>query len=487
MTIKVGVDTLGGMKKARVRVNRLGVIAFVAGFVLMAFELAGARILAPSIGSSTYVWTSVIGVIIAALSLGYWLGGRVADARGYLIDIARLALLAGLMICLTLLTYEAVLDFLTDGGGDPRWQGVLASLILFAPTSLVLGMMSPYLVKLNIHSLDASGRSVASLSALNSIGGIVGTFVTGFILFGYIGSHETLTITALLMVGISWLAAPRIQWKWRLFVTISLCLAGFLSPSVGAVSIETPSAHYSVYEEDGQRYLLTGPRGAQSGVHVDRPDELSFEYTRQLAEVVEHAFQKDTMLLLGGGAFTLPRYLADKYPQSEIDVVEIDPRLVDIAREHFFYDDPPNINIIIRDARTYLNQTEKSYDIVLVDVYSDVQVPFTFMTREYGQQIDKVTNKNGVVAANMIASFDGQCGDFLAALDAPYREHFGYSRYKKESGNDNPFNMVAAYSRQQVIWPASSTLKLSRTTLYDDNFAPAERLQYDCFLTSVDS
>lgn len=465
--------------------NRLGVIAFVAGFVLMAFELAGARILAPSIGSSTYVWTSVIGVIIAALSLGYWLGGRVADARGYLIDVARLALLAGLAICLTLLTYRSVLAWLADAGGDPRWQGVLASLILFAPTSLVLGMISPYLVKLNIRSLDVSGRSVASLSALNSIGGIVGTFVTGFVLFGYIGSHETLAITALLMIGVSWLAASKIQWKWRLFITASLLLVGVLPPQANALTIETPSSHYTVYEDDGQRFLLTGPRGAQSGVIIDQPDALSFEYTRQLAEVVKYAPAKDSMLLLGGGAFTLPRYLAGQYPDAQIDVVEIDPKLVGIAREHFFYDDPPNVDIIIGDGRTYLNQTEKKYDIVLADVYSDMQVPFTFMTREYGRQLARVTNKQGIVAANIIASFDGPCGEYLAALDAPYSENFTHGRYKKEAGNDSPFNMVAAYSRQPVVWPGSSVLNLPAAVSNSDNFAPAERLQYDCFLTSV--
>lgn len=184
-------------------------LAFMAGFVLMVFEMVASRILAPTIGSSTYVWTSVIGVIIAALSLGYFFGGRLADKRAEPVDLAFLFLASALGVAATFTIYGDFLAGLSDSQMDNRLQAVVASLLLFAPTSLVLGMLSPYLAKLNVKSLESSGRAVASLSALNSIGGIVGTFFTGFVLFAAVGSKAILVGLVLALVICSWSVAPK--------------------------------------------------------------------------------------------------------------------------------------------------------------------------------------------------------------------------------------------------------------------------------------
>lgn len=469
------------MNKFRVRISKLELIAFVAGFVLMVFELAGARVLAPGIGSSTYVWTSVIGVIIAALSLGYFIGGKVADSRGYMIDVARLCLFAGLMATWMMLQYEGVISWVAESFDDPRTQGVVASLILFAPTSFVLGMLSPYLAKLNVRSLKSTGRSVASLSALNSVGGIVGTFVAGFILFGYIGSHETLVLIVLLLVGISWLAAPGVQVRERGIVSAMIVVTVFLSSTPSAaIAIDTPSARYEVQEQRGMRLLATGPYAAQSGITIAQPRTLTFWYTQQLADVVAHANSTERMLVLGGGAFTLPQYLAHQYPRSTVDVVEIDPELAKIAREHFAYSDPQNVNLIFTDARTYINQTDKQYDIVIVDVYGDSHVPFTLLTKEYGQQINRITKPDGVVGVNLIAGMKGECGTLLNALDAPYQANFGYAQYRIQKPDEYRSNIVVAYTREAFDWPASLPLNLPLAAPYTDNYAPAERLQHDC-------
>ncbi|HMH70378.1 MAG TPA: fused MFS/spermidine synthase, partial [Candidatus Saccharimonadales bacterium] len=182
------------MKKITGRFGALESVAFASGFSLMAFELIGARMLAPAIGSSTYVWTSVIGVIIAALSAGYFLGGKLADLRGRPGDIALLCLTITIGMGAMLLLFDSTMAWIVQTQSDLRFKGVIASLLLFAPTSLLIGMLSPYLVKLKITSLLSSGQSVAGLSAFESIGGIVGTFVTGFIVFSYIGAREALVV-----------------------------------------------------------------------------------------------------------------------------------------------------------------------------------------------------------------------------------------------------------------------------------------------------
>ncbi len=469
------------MNVFRMRAGKLEVIAFISGFVLMVFELVGARILAPSIGSSTYVWTSVIGIIIMALSVGYWLGGKLADRRGYAVDIAWLALACAMAMTVMLLTYEGVTTWVAESVEDPRLQGIEASLLLFTPSSVLLGMISPYLAKLKVRSLATTGRSIASLSALNSVGGITGTFVAGFILFGMIGSRETLLIVIAMMVAISWLVVPRHQWKLRSAIS-AVVLVVILIPvsATSALQIDTPSARYTIFERDNVRLLATGPYAAQSGMSLVYPNELVFWYTERLAQVVEQATNKQRILVLGGGAFTLPQYLAYKYPESVIDVVEIDPELAQIARDHFRYHDPSNVRLIFDDARVYVNKTQELYDIVLVDVYGDAHVPFTLLTSEYGQQIARITASHGVVAVNAIAGLENACRSQLEALDAPYRAQFANARYAIQRPHESRSNMILIYSHQSEQWRGTQMLDLPPKVAYTDNFVPAERLQHAC-------
>ncbi|MDB5187092.1 MAG: spermine synthase [Candidatus Saccharibacteria bacterium] len=463
----------------------LPIVAFVSGFSLMTFELAAARVLAPSVGSSTYVWTSVIGVIIAALSLGYWAGGKMADARNRATDIAWLCLAIAAAITLTLLNYQNLIDSTVQSIEDARLQGVFASLMLFAPASFLIGALSPYLVKLKVTSLATSGQSFASLSALESIGGITGTFVTGFILFGYIGAREAFAVVAFLLIAISWLITPTRRWQLRLVVSLIiafLCLGTLQIVNKG--HIDTASAHYSIFDRvlDGQpvRGIATGPNGTQSGIYINDPNKLVFWYTQRMVEVVAQAPKHDRILVLGGGAFTLPQYLATTYPDSTIDVVEIDPKLADIARQYFYYKDPKNVNMIFEDARTYINKSQQKYDAILVDVYSDSSVPFSLTTKEYGQQIERLLADKGIVIVNMIAGPYGPCGELLNVLDAPYRQSMTYARYKTQRVGSVKSNIIVTYSKRPIQWTESFPLNIHTAVTYTDNYAPVERIQQNC-------
>lgn len=395
----------------------------------MAFELVAGRVLAPTIGSSTYVWTSVIGVIIAALSIGYYAGGRLSDRRNRPVDVAWLLLATGLVVIMTTIFYPGVLDSLAQQKMDDRLKGVLASVILFAPASLLLGAISPYLAKLNVDSLSTSGRAIANLSAMNSLGGITGTFVTGFVLFSYVGSRNIMTALGLSLVVISFAIAPKVCTKLRAgTAAIAALMTLFIAPAADALHIDTPSAHYVLTDHHTDRgtirTIATGPNGQQSGVNLDRSDELVFWYTRQIANVVENTTNKESILILGGGTYTLPKYFANKYPDMKIDVVEIDPKLSQIAQQYFDYKNPGNISEIKEDARTYLNKTNRQYDIVVVDVYGDISVPFSLMTREYGDRVARTVKPGGKVIVNVVAGSRGSCKELLDTTLAPYISHF---------------------------------------------------------------
>lgn len=471
------------MKKYILGIGKLEIISFVTGFVLLAYELIAARVMAPSIGSSTYVWTSVIGIIIAALSLGYVAGGKLADARNRASDVVWLCLLAALFVVISRVAHFGVLESIAASGSDPRIQAVMAATILFAPASFVLGAISPYLVKLKLTSLADSGQSVASLSATNSVGGIVGTFVTGFILFGYVGLQESLTIMVVLLVAISWLFVPKMYIAQRIAASALLLLFGSATTTQDVIAIDTPSSHYTIgtgqFNGRQATYLTTGPTGIQSAVYDNYPRELVFWYTNAIAQIAQET-DPERILVLGGGAYTLPQYFADKYPDATIDAVEIDPALEEISKKYFRYTAPDSVTSIAQDARTYVEQTDESYDFIVVDVYGDTEIPASLMTEEFGRALDKIVTDNGVVAVNLVAGLSKNCRPIFAAADGLYRQHFENAIFSSSSKGGARGNYVMAYSRQPIDVEGYETLDPVSGKTYRDNFVPAERLFYNC-------
>ncbi len=461
-------------------------LAFVSGMVLMVFELVAARLLAPTIGSSTYIWTSVIGVIIAMLAVGVWLGGRLADRRNSFDDVALLLLGAAFSVTLVINFSPVVLDLLAHGDMGPRTKGILASLLLFAPTSFLLGTIGPYLAKLNVRELSHTGRSVASIDAMNAIGGIFGTFVTGFVLFSFVGSRNILFMLSVLLVIVSWGVRPQKNLEARLVLSLAIILMTFILPDfTRSIHIDTATAHYVISEHkngnSSVRLIRTGPSGFQSGVDKYSPDDLLFWYTKEIASVVDGLDHKDQILILGGGAYTLPRNLAEKYPNSQIDVVEIDPELAQIAQQYFYYDDRDNLQNISDDARVYVDTTTKQYDVVIVDVYNDTEVPFTILTQEYGRSVRRITQPGGVVIANIIASEHGQCGKFLAASLKPYLDNFSVGVYRVRDEDLTKANVIAVFSEASLgIGESYKLARATNTPVYTDDFSPAEALQFKC-------
>lgn len=468
-------------------------IAFITGFVLMVFELAAARLLSPTLGSSVFLWTSVIGIVIAALSLGVWFGGYVADRRNQTSDIAWLLLLCAITICAMLAVTDAVLTWLTTAALDQRFKGILASLFLFAPTSFFIGSCGPYLAKSNVRSLTTTGQSIANLDAMNALGGIFGTFLTGFFLFSLVGTRTIFSLLVLLLVGMSWTLAPEHDTKRRAVLSV---IAGLIAltmltpvPALGivrSIDIDTATAHYTIHQTETVRLLTAGPRGSQSGIYLDSPDRLLFWYTSEIATAVSVLPEADTILVLGGGAFTLPSYLARQYPNTHIDTVEIDPELTAIAKEYFQLPELVNLTIINQDARTYLNTTQNQYDIVIVDVYNDLNVPFTFMTDEYGASLAKRVTHDGSVFVNAIGGETGACRQLIQAVLAPYRAHYASSHIKRTPGvaGTKSANHIVYFTNQPLPTALGDAgyepVLYDKVTPFTDDFAPVETTQFAC-------
>ncbi len=470
-------------------------VAFFIGLALMAFELVAARLLAPTIGNSTFIWTNVIGVIMAALAVGYWWGGKIADSRHREADIVRMCFLIAVLVMTVLMSHKAVIDLVLTMSTDARWQGLFAATLLFAPTSLVMGMVSPYLTKLALKDMDETGETVARLSAWNAIGSIVGTFVTGFLLFGWIGSRATMVVVIVIILTASWLIRPNKKMVTRIVFSICVLLVAILASSIpsrnGTVTIDTAVGNYRIVQgqQDGRRItsLLSGPRGAQSAMFNEGDKDLVFWYTQEIASTVRMIYKDDIpkrILVIGGGAFTLPEYLGLTYSDARVDVVEIDTKLEKIAREYFRFEKPENVTVFTEDARSFVNRMfnakEETYDVIVVDVFSDVNVPWQFVTYEFGQKMANLLSENGIIVVNSISSTSAACSGIYEAQVATYSNELPFVYVKSQNKGQKQTNRELVFARSELGLLEYEPAETQGLRAYTDDFAPIDHLLQRC-------
>lgn len=419
----------------------LDLVVLICGAVVMIYEITGSRVLAPFIGTSTYIWTSLIGVILAALSLGYWLGGRMADRVPKKSVLATAILAAAGLIAVTILVKDPILAAIAAFPAGLEIKAVVAALILFAPASVGLGFVTPYAVKLRMESLGEAGRTVGRLYALSTIGSIVGTFVAGFILLPFVGSNRTLyLITATLFVVTLFLIPFRFE-RRNLGVILVLILAIAANEltlyamfrSIGFEDIDTEYSRVRVFRttdtatEREIEAMTFDPHSTQSAMFTDS-DDLVFEYTKfyHLIRVLNPNFQRS--LMIGGAGYSFPKAYLATYPNATLDVVEIDPALTDIARRRFRLRDDRRLRIFHEDGRVLLNQAEPaSYDVVMMDAFGSLfSVPYQLTTVEAVTQIHKTLKDDGVVVFNLGSAIRGDASLFLQAEFATYKQVFPY-------------------------------------------------------------
>jgi spermidine synthase len=308
---------------------------------------------------------------------------------------------------------------------------------LFAPASVLLGMVPPFAVRLCLHDSAYTGRTAGRLYAISTVGSIAGTFLAGFVLIAWVGSTAILFITAATLAFAAWLAEP----STRALKGISMVLFGLAIffcrqqdqwlGQHGFLDKDTLYNRVLVYtgKEEGTnrptREMVTGPQGRQSAMYLDDTTELALPYTRfyRLAEYYHPKMRR--MLVLGGGGFSFPKYALAHYPELEIDVVELDPGITALARSHFGLTDHPRLRIIEEDARIFLQRIGPDYDVILCDVFnSHYSIPFHLVTVEAIKCMRSALAPGGVVLVNLLASPEGGSSRFYTALYATFKTAF---------------------------------------------------------------
>ena len=474
---------------------------FLCGAALMIIELTGSRILAPFLGTSLVVWTCLIGIILASLSLGAWWGGSLADRSPQTRLLGRIVLLSAWATAAIGLSKTWVLEFL-QGAGSMHTVAIVATVALFAPAAVLLGMVPPFAVRLCLADRDHGGRTAGSLYAISTIGSIVGTFLAGFVLIAWVGSTAILFITAAFLAVASWLADSGSKLLKGASILL-FALAVFFCrqqdhwlAQQGFLDRDTPYNRVLVYtsKEAGSdrptREMVTGPKGRQSAMYLDNVTELVLPYTRfyRLLEYYRPAARR--MLVLGGGGYSFPKYALAHYPDVRIDVVELDPGITALARSHFGLTDHPRLTIIEEDARTFLTKIDNRYDVILCDVFnSHYSIPFHLVTVEAIDLMRSALNPDGVVLVNLLASPEGISSRFYKALHATFKTAFAsVEAYAVVDPVDRQLwqNIIlAAGSKPPATAPGDPTLQEMLTHIlpapggdiapFTDEYAPVDR------------
>lgn len=471
---------------------RYEIIAALSGATVMILELVGARMMAPFFGTSTYVWTAMIGVILGALSFGYWYGGRLADKGAS--DKGLMVILAGaaLITAMALIVQARVLPAIASWGLDVRVSAVFSALVLFAPASALLGIVSPYVAKLKLSSLKTAGSSIGRLYAAGTLGSIAGTFLTGYWLIAVFGNFMLGVIVVVALVGISFVAERRTFLVARcvgtaVVLAVLYVVGARMEPGIIADK-DSSYARYQVMEGqrlDGStvRYLVMDNIGAQSGVIVGREKELIFEYTQGFKAVADTRPTTDSVLVIGGGAYTFPSVLALERPNSRVDVVEIDPALDAVATEYFGYTPRPNLTLIHEDGRVFLNRNTTQYDQVYIDAFSSLTPPYQLTTIQAAERMKAALTQDGVMIVNLIAEPNASDQYFTATM-ATYRAVFGdiaVLRVQPTSEVNARQNLLLVMGNEEAVREAQTlgyeVVKVPRGgSILTDDYAPVEQL-----------
>lgn len=490
--------------------NKKGIIlkitVFLAGAIVMIFELIGSRVVAPYVGNSTFVWTSLIGVILASLSLGYYVGGKLADKQyAFLAKLSLIILLSAWALLFTYLIKDIFLPISAIFFTKHLLQTLIVSLVLFFLASFLLGMVSPYALKLALSDLQKSGSTAGSLYALSTLGSILGTFLAGFFLIPILGTNELLISLTLLLSLLALFISFRFFLALKIMTIVLVMLILIFNFSFtknnylnNFVDVDTQYSRIWIfdreYEEDIIRVLLKD-NVSHSGKFLNK-DGLVFDYIKiyDLATEIKKTEAENsaiTTLMVGGAAYTYPQYFLNKYDEAEMTVVEIDPKMTDLAKTYFNLDaSDKDLKIVHQDARIFLSRNSQKYDIIYGDAFSShYSPPFHLTTYEALSDLKKALKPDGLAVINIISALEGDNSKFFAkeynTLKKLFKEVIVFSVGERSS--DQVKNIILLCTDNEKLdkstietivkkYPASiySVDNLAFSGILTDNFAPVE-------------
>jgi spermidine synthase len=398
---------------------RLNIIIFICGAVLMALEIVGSRVLSPHFGSSIFVWGSLISVFLGALTTGYFLGGKVADRKPHLQTLGWIIFATSFVIWAIPLFSTQIITILIDLGLGVRFAPLAASIILFFLPGMLLGMVSPYGIRLAAVAITTMGNVSGTLYAISTGGSILGTLLTTFALIPLIRVRTIFFGLGAVLVLISLLALKRISPVQAVSRIVLLILAWFffqelpepsiITPNYGNIIDQRDTAYHRIFITETDQYrFLRFDKSWQSSVDIKDPYKSKFNYPDYFH--LSWIFKPDIrrVLIIGMGGGTASKKFYKDYPNITVENVEIDPVVVEFAKKYFQVPEETRSQITVEDGRVYLIRNQGPYDLVILDAFFGEAIPFHLMTTEFLQLIKERLTPDGTVAVNFLGALGGK-------------------------------------------------------------------------------
>jgi spermidine synthase len=440
----------------------VAVAVFVSGAALLAVEIAASRVVAPFFGSSLFVWGALIGVVLTGLSIGYWLGGVLGDRYPALWLLLAAISAAACTVVLVPALDGPVLRGIVRWDPGPRADPLLAAVLLFGLPSVLFATVTPIAVRLSAGDVARMGRTAGRLFAISTAGSIVGTFATAFWLIPSLGTTKLLGAIA----AVCFAAVALVAGSLRLVVPAAVALAAAVGALAAANALAPPSSggHLSgaeaqnwspVYRLRGEN---TGPRSSQegftvrftkdtryhrlavvddsdsrflrfdssfqSGMYLGRPYATRFDYTDYFELGFAYRPESRKVLFLGLGGGSAPKRIWRDFPETQSQIVELDPVVAQVARKWFALPDSPRLRVDVSDGRTWLDRHDEKFDLVAVDTFFSDGIPFHLTTREFVERLHSRLEPGGLVLVNVIGAIAGDSSRLLRSLYRTYREVF---------------------------------------------------------------
>ncbi|WP_372909868.1 spermidine synthase [Salinigranum sp.] len=408
----------------RVRLSRPELAVLVSGIASMGLEILAGRMIAPQFGSSIYTWGGIIGVFLAALSYGYHRGGKRAKEDASNDRMARLFLFTAVYVAVLVFAGDILLRMTAGFPLPSRFASLPAITLLFGPPTYFLGFISPYAAQLS--QKDGLGEASGHVYALGTVGSIVGAFATTYLLIPSLSIEHIGLVFGLLSVGTALvLFRPRLD-RERAFSVVAVTALLVAAVGSGAVGVavegrvvyqtQTPYQELEVVDVQDRRTLYLDGR-PHSAMDLDDPSRHVFDYTTYFHLPFLFADSEDEIdrvLFIGGGGFTGPKRFVEEYDVT-VDVVEIDPVVVDVAKRYFDVSESDRLRIHTTGGRQFLQETDHTYDLIVLDAYRKDKVPFELTTVEFMRLASDRLDEDGMLFANVISAPSGPASKFYRA------------------------------------------------------------------------
>jgi predicted membrane-bound spermidine synthase len=406
------------------------ILSFIEGGAVMATELLGAKMLAPYFGSSLYVWATVLAITLGGLAIGYFLGGILSYKSKNPLALFYVLLAAAIFTILMPFTSKTVLWAI---GLHSLIPSVIASsiCILFPPV-LMMGMVSPLIIRIITADVDQSGRAAGAIYAISTVGGIMATFVFGFYVIPTFGLTIPSILTGIVVGLIPAFVVLRNKEKGKAIGFFLLCIWAFFT-----ANIKNNSSVNVIYSTEGLLGQLTVidysrlPTDAGVNGHVrylfvnrisqtmydsladeSKKEEKYFTYVYRISDYLDSFPKSSKVLLLGLGGGVVAKCLDEK--GFDVDVCELDTRIAKVARKYFYLSN--KVNVTVDDARHYIKTCKKKYDIIVFDTFKGEDMPNHVFTLESLVETKKLLAGNGVVFVNSMGYIDGKIGKSMRSI-----------------------------------------------------------------------